>query len=288
MLSTTVQTLARALPPGTGVTDLLDTMRLLAQLPSTMKLSVPNILPSREAESTAPASTRSAPTLPRNEDVSVEVDTITRSLPLSERLIFASAPIRWRDPFSKAAALSFFRAYEDRMQVDFRREMEGLGLIEALADVQTLRKNFDKSQKYTNKRNLLELHDGSAVDPDDHKTLDQTTLQKLESLHSTLVVYMWLSYRLPLGFYQGHEAEEMKNEVERGIEWCLERIRAEKLKGKMHSKEAAEEELLNEKARSKRQIQYLSRDAVEQWRSQGSTAAAWDHMLKNNPRQATG
>jgi hypothetical protein len=287
LIYTIAQTLARALPPGTGVTDLLDTMRLLAQLPSTMKLGMPNILPSRDSDSSAFTS-RSAPTLPRNEDVSAEVDSITHFLPLSERLVFASAPIRWRDPFSKAAALSFFRAYETKMHVNVRREMEGLGLIEALTTVQILKKEFDKSRKYTNNRKLPESHDASVADGEDLKRLDQTTLQRLESLHSTLVLYMWLSYRLPLGFYQGHEAEDMKNEVEKGIEWCLERIRAEKLKGKPRMEDADQVELLNEKERSKRQIQYLSREAVEEWRSQGSTAAAWDHLLKNNPRQATG
>lgn len=250
-----------------------------------MRLAIPSILPLRE-ESTNPRKRKTIlEPIARNEDVGSEVDDMTRSLPLTERLIFACAPIRWRDALAKAAGMRFIEAYESRLQVNIRRELMGLDLVEALDEVQTLRKNWNWRRKFEKNSKVSESHTGLADVEDELLKLNQSTLQRLESLHSTLVLYMWLSYRLPLGFYQGQEAEYMKGEVEKGIEWCLERVRAQqRRKGK--GKQVLEEETAHELEGSepKNQIKYLTRDALERWRSQGATADAWSQLLKKDQR----
>ncbi|KAG8746167.1 RNA helicase [Ceratobasidium sp. 414] len=293
LMCTDEQILARALPPGTGVTDLLDTMRLLAVLPPTMKLSLPDSGASRNIDTSPPpvvtSDSSAVPTLPRTEDISAEIDAITRSLPISERLIFALAPVRWRDPLSKAAALVYFRAYEDQMQVGVQSEIGGIGLLEALEDVRGFMKKFSNPRTTSGKSRTPEWPPVEQMTREDLEYLEETTLQQLESFHATLVVYMWLSYRLPLGFCQVHEAEQLKAEVERGIEWCLEQIKTKSMR-RQPKKIAGSvvERLMAERGEPEAKIQYLTRDAIDRWRGQGSTAAAWDQLLKNKPKQATG
>ncbi|KAF8602745.1 P-loop containing nucleoside triphosphate hydrolase protein [Ceratobasidium sp. AG-I] len=279
--------LANALAPGTGVTDLLEIMRLIARLPSHMRLAVPNI-PLRDESANATKRSDILESMARREDVSSEVDTITRSLPLSERLVFACAPIRWRDDLAKAAGIRFIEAYESRLQVNIQREVRGLELVEALDEVQELRRSWNRKRKYEKNRKLSESHPGAADEDEKLSQLNQTTLQRLESLHSTLVLYMWLSYRLPLGFYQGQEAENMKAEVEKGIEWCLERVRAQQSrKGKkVPREEQSGETEESEKEAPKDQIKYLTRDALERWRSQGATADVWSRLLEKDQRMS--
>ncbi|QRW00869.1 ATP-dependent RNA helicase SUV3L, mitochondrial [Ceratobasidium sp. AG-Ba] len=279
-----IEVLARALPPRTGVTDLLDTMRLLALLPSNMKLCLPTFNSPTTTSEPPPIITSDspAPILPRVEDISSEIDAITQSLPLPERLIFAIAPVRWRDPYSKAAALVYFRAYEHNNQVRVREDIRGLGLVEALEQVQKLMKlSRGSTPPKVTKKSPAWPTDMSVAD------LEEFTLQRLESLHSTLVVYLWLSYRLPLGFYQAYETAHLKVEVERGIEWCLKQIKARKAVGRQRRREEALLDRLSappeeQNFKPEKKIEYLTRDAIERWKRQGSTSDAWHQLLKNN------
>ncbi|KAG8784919.1 RNA helicase [Ceratobasidium sp. 428] len=288
-----IEILSRALPARTGVTEILDIMRLLAITPPTMRLCRPGDGPVRDIDnSPRPVITSDSPepTLPKTEDISAEIDSITYSLPMSERLIFALAPVRWRDPFSKAAALVYFRAYEHQTHVGVRSDIKGLGLLEALEDVKRLMKRGSKPVI-----NLKGKHPRWPTLPrmteDELEELEEITLQRLESFHSTLGIYMWLSYRLPLGFYQAYEAQELKAEVEKGIEWCLEQIKTKKLRRRMNRIAGPEVEKLaeeKEKEKPEAKIPYLTRDAVEQWRRRGSTPDAWQQLLKGRPKEATG
>ncbi|CAE6444340.1 unnamed protein product [Rhizoctonia solani] len=268
------EALAQALPPGTGITDLLETMRLLARLPPHTKLGLPNL--EQRASRASPSHVFNFDSH-RPDDVSADIDLLTRSLPISERLILAQAPVRWRDPAAREAGLAFIRAYEGKLHVNIRKELNGLGLVESLDEVQELEYKWKKQKKYTNKKRLPEDYKEGVLDKDDLARLDSTTLSNLESLHATLVLYMWLSFRLPLGFYQAPEAQAMKTEVERGIEWCLEMIREGK---KKHIERVLEDEDAEEDE-PKKKIEYLTRDAVQQWRRDGKTTAAWSNLLEN-------
>lgn len=291
-----IELLARALPSGIGVTDLLDTMRLLARPLPTMKLGLPEFSSTRTSSEPRPVITSETPKpiLPRPEDIASEIDAITQSLPLSERLIFAVAPVRWRDSFSKAAVLVYYRAYEHRMHVKVREDIRGLGLIEALEEVQLIMGVSRKPGKPKVKAPEWPSEASESISVAD---LEEVVLQRLESLHSTLVVYLWLSYRLPLGFYQGQEATQLKNDVEHGIEWCLKQIKVKKAagKGKRNQGRVVIDRLLagseeeNPDHQPERKIEYLSRDAMEKWKTSGRTPDAWNQLLhKNRPKQATG
>ncbi|KAJ1310566.1 hypothetical protein OPQ81_007295 [Rhizoctonia solani] len=257
------EALAQALPAGTGITELLETMRLLARLPPHTKLCLPNL----EQRSTfaSPSHVFNFDSH-RPDDVSADIDLLTRYLPISDRLVLAQAPVRWRDQVARKAGLAFIKAYEGKMHVNIRKELGGVG----------------RQQKHTTMRKSPERYKSAVLNKEDLARLDSTTLSNLESLHSTLVLYMWLSFRLPLGFYQASEAQAMKADVERGIEWCLEMIRAGK---KKHIERVMEDEDAEEAERNKK-IEYLTRDAVQQWRRNGMTPAAWSNLLEN-ARRAT-
>ncbi|CUA72132.1 ATP-dependent RNA helicase SUV3L, mitochondrial [Rhizoctonia solani] len=275
------EALAQALPPGIGITELLDTMRLLARLPPHTKLGLPNL--EQRASMASPAHVFNFDSQ-RPDDISVDIDLLTRSLPLNDRLVLAQAPVRWRDPIARQAGLKFIQAYEEEVQVNIRKALKGLGLIEGLDEIQYLKSKWKKQQKYTNKKRLPEDYKDGILDAEDLSRLGAETLANLESLHSTLVLYMWLSFRLPLGFYQAPEAQAMKTEVEKGIEWCLEMIRASK---KKHIERVLEDEDEEAEAEPKKKIEYLSKDAVQQWRREGMTPAVWSNLLENARRAAT-
>ena len=59
-------------------------------------------------------------------------------------------------------------------------------------------------------------------------------LLTLESFHKTAVMYIWLSYRMPVVYAQQEEVVGVKKRVEGALEWCLE--------GMMTAKERSEEE----------------------------------------------
>ncbi|KAG1774782.1 mitochondrial degradasome RNA helicase subunit C terminal-domain-containing protein [Suillus placidus] len=49
-------------------------------------------------------------------------------------------------------------------------------------------------------------------------------LVNLEGLHKLLVLYLWLSYRLPVAFYQSEEAYALKERTEKALDWCLQNV----------------------------------------------------------------
>ena len=61
-------------------------------------------------------------------------------------------------------------------------------------------------------------------------------LSTLESFHKTAVMYIWLSYRMPVVYAQQEEVVGVKKRVEGALEWCLE--------GMTTAKEKSEEETM--------------------------------------------
>ena len=59
-------------------------------------------------------------------------------------------------------------------------------------------------------------------------------LSTLESFHKTAVMYIWLSYRMPVVYAEQEEVVRVKKRVEGALEWCLE--------GMTTAKEKSEEE----------------------------------------------
>jgi hypothetical protein len=70
-------------------------------------------------------------------------------------------------------------------------------------------------------------------------------LEALELLHKMTCAYLWMSYRFPVTFDMRTTAQNIKLEVELGIEFCLEMLRTEKarsLAAKLQRQQAEEQE----------------------------------------------
>lgn len=78
------------------------------------------------------------------------------------------------------------------------------------------------------KANLIEdFHDAVRVVTRKEQGGDyQTALDTLETVHKVIVMYLWLSYRLPVAFMEQEEAFKLRDSVEIAMQDCLELISA--------------------------------------------------------------
>lgn len=180
-------------------------------------------------------------------------------LTVSEREKFANAPANTRDERVVAILGNFIEAYGRGELVRFEDAAADLGMLEALEDMLALR---EEARAIRAERLGRTLEEDAALDttpvatpgiatsagapssnpsfgirptssgptlasylPPSHRLLSTNTLMVLESLHRSLSLYLWLSFRFSLAFCHRQDVERMKVQAEKAIEFCLEGIR---------------------------------------------------------------
>ncbi|TIC13162.1 P-loop containing nucleoside triphosphate hydrolase protein [Wallemia mellicola] len=121
-------------------------------------------------------------------------------LPIDDAYRFAMAPCNTRDANVVAALCRFIDAQASGETIEPIKSLEGLGLKE-LKDVEKVIGN-----------------------PAYKKPLSPDTLNSLESLHRSLVLYTWLSFRFTLDYTRRSVAQDLKVRTERCIEYILENV----------------------------------------------------------------
>lgn len=121
-------------------------------------------------------------------------------LPIDDAYRFAMAPCNTRDANVVAALCRFIDAQASGETIEPIRSLEGLGLKE-LKDVERVIGN-----------------------PAYKKPLSPDTLNSLESLHRSLVLYTWLSFRFTLDYTRRSVAQDLKVRTEKCIEYILENV----------------------------------------------------------------
>ncbi|KAG9318066.1 P-loop containing nucleoside triphosphate hydrolase protein [Chiua virens] len=133
----------------------------------------------------------------RLDQLSKFIDTHAKDLLLSDKLLFKNCPIQWTDPVALDTLAQILRLYTSTIRVD----------LDAVLSVAPL-------------MNVLEHVEEMMPDrPKPHACKD--ALRHLEGLHKVLVLYLWLSFRNAMAFYDADTAFELKARVERALEWCL-------------------------------------------------------------------
>ncbi|OJA11184.1 hypothetical protein AZE42_06253 [Rhizopogon vesiculosus] len=120
---------------------------------------------------------------------------------LYEKLLIGGSPTSWLDGAAVEFAARLCQMYNDTIRV---------GILDALQIgpyMETLEKVED----------MMSGVRSSAGAP-------FQALLVLEGLHKSLVLYLWLSYRLPVAFYQSEEAYALKERTEKALEWCLQNM----------------------------------------------------------------
>ena len=153
-----------------------------------------------------------------------------------ERLKHLSAPVGWRDEVMIDVMARFLGMYKDRQEVDYWEAIRDLGFMDCLEGVEDAMRGDGRGDV-----GMPPIQEGNMQKKKKQsKSIKQKTkptnevLSTLESFHKTAVMYIWLSYRMPVVYAQQEEVVRVKKRVEGALEWCLE--------GMTTAKEKSEEE----------------------------------------------
>ncbi|KZP13828.1 hypothetical protein FIBSPDRAFT_752838 [Athelia psychrophila] len=126
------------------------------------------------------------------------IDDKLSSLPLADKYLIMQAPIAWREAASLDIFTEFMRQYCNDFQVNLSQCMSS-GPLSHLEDVESCMAS-----------------DSPPKSPE--------ALSILEGMHKLIVLYMWMNMRLPLAWPHRTEAEDLKERIERALDWLLERL----------------------------------------------------------------
>lgn len=128
------------------------------------------------------------------------IDEHGPSLSTAEKVMHLSAPVAWRDPSIVDAMKRFMKEASTHTYVDLEAALKPTPYYDALQTVEKA-----KAAGHTLRNPAL-------------------ILSNLESLHKALVVYIWMSFRMPVLYSQYDVAAGLKERLERMLQWSLERL----------------------------------------------------------------
>lgn len=178
-------------PPGHWMEDVSQVLPLKASTQAL--LEVPSYVSDIRPPFRAAAQTRL-------DQLSQFLDMHAKDLLLSDKLLFRNCPVQWSDPVALDTLAQILRLYSNTIRVE----------LDAVLSVAPF-------------MNVLENVEGMM--PDQAKPrVCKDALKHLEGLHKVLVLYLWLSFRNAMAFYEADKAYELKARVERVLEWCLRQV----------------------------------------------------------------
>jgi len=128
------------------------------------------------------------------------MDVHARDLVLSDRLLFKNCPIQWSDPIALDILAQILRLYTNAIRVELDAVLSVAPFINELERVEGMMRDSNRQPKVR---------------------ACKEALKHLEGLHKVLVLYIWLSFRNAMAFYDADEAYALKARVEGALEWCL-------------------------------------------------------------------
>lgn len=126
------------------------------------------------------------------------IETHAKHMKLYDQLLIGGSPMNWRDPLAVEFTARLCQIYNEKIRVPILHALKVGPYVEALENVE----------------GMMSGGKSSAGAP-------SQGLVNLEGLHKSLVLYLWLSYRLPVAFYQSEEAYALKERTEKALDWCL-------------------------------------------------------------------
>jgi ATP-dependent RNA helicase SUPV3L1/SUV3 len=126
------------------------------------------------------------------------IDSAAGELTLADRELFIKMPLGYRDQMNVKVATAFMHMFKNSMRVILLDGIKNTGLLDTLRRVEA-------SMLTAAKRDIQIPY----------------ALELLESFHKVLVMYLWLSMRNPSAFCDYQTAVELKERVEKALQWCL-------------------------------------------------------------------
>lgn len=176
-------------------------------------------------------------------DAAAIVDEACPNLSISTRATLTQTPVPWKIPEAIPMFKDMLLPFAAGMKVDAETIFGKAGLLLVLEDVSAAKEEHlarveaelvKEEQVKTNGRPILSVREAAR------------RLEALELLHKMTCVYLWLSYRYPIAFYQQDKVKEIKHASELGIQFCLEMIqseRAKEMEARLEQKEKQAREL---------------------------------------------
>jgi ATP-dependent RNA helicase SUPV3L1/SUV3 len=162
------------------------------------------------------------------------VEPLRPYLTLTEMETFSFAPVNQRDARSVAVFEKVVNAYAKEGRVDLLDCYDGSGLIKSLEMVEATLKTLPPLPPIEGIGKKL------LIPP-----IIVTSIPNLETLHKSLVMYIWLSFRFDVSFPDRPLAVEIKERVEVVLDQCLARLPGLRNK-KTHERGAEKDGLVKE------------------------------------------
>lgn len=146
------------------------------------------------------------------------IDTFCPQLSIPTRALLTQVPLNWEDVEAMEAFKIILMKYSAGSVIEPSEIFREVGLLLYLEDVQDAQKE----------EQLRSLNGNEDTKPALSVREAGNRLKALELLHKLTVAYLWLSYRFPVAFARQAEANQIKEDTESGIQFCLELIRAKR------------------------------------------------------------
>lgn len=128
------------------------------------------------------------------------LDTAFNHFTMEDTVTWFHSPVAWKDDVAKAVAIRFLKDHQTRLRVDLKkalRQEKLLGVLEAACSAMEVQTKIP--------------------DP-------RATLMTLETLHRSIILYMWMGRRMPVVFADLEEALMLKEKAEKVMEFVLQVI----------------------------------------------------------------
>lgn len=145
------------------------------------------------------------------------VDRYANGAPFADIETFVSAPVQWRDVAASEVQTALIRLYFRDLIVDLDPLLDSTGCLQAIHDARALKSDQPSAQET----------ESNQSDVEDQDVRSKAVLEALEPAHRLVVLYLWLSWRLPLAFRDQDAALTYKREIETLITFILGQLRSQ-------------------------------------------------------------
>lgn len=147
------------------------------------------------------------------------IEFLREHLTVKEMETFTFAPVQYRDQQSVSIFRKVVTAFAEEGRVDLMKLYTGTDLIQSLEVVEGTLKTLPPLSTIDNKTKETSTG-GKSPTP----SILVSSIPSLETLHKSLVMYIWLSFRYDVSLPDRSLAVEIKERVEKVLDECLARL----------------------------------------------------------------
>jgi ATP-dependent RNA helicase SUPV3L1/SUV3 len=133
----------------------------------------------------------------KDREVAELLNTTSNHFTMEDTMTWFLSPVSWRDDVAKAVATRFLKDHQMRLRVNLTKALRQEGLLQVLETT------------------------SSAMEARTQVSDPRAALMALETLHKSIILYMWMGQRMPVVFADVGEALELKEKVEKAMEFVL-------------------------------------------------------------------